>query len=70
MARSTADKGEQAILQELDAFVDHSIDAMSPAEFRKFDRNSKKTMADIRLRANDSAESRETAQPDPTTLGA
>jgi len=70
MTRSAADANEQAFLQDLDTLVDRSIDAMSPSEFRKFEKSSKKIMADIRLRANDSSESRETAQPDPTALGA
>ena len=70
MAESNLSAREKAFFEELDAFVDQAIDAMSPEEFREFDAKSEKTMAEIKRRASESCESRETQQPEPRALRA
>jgi len=54
MTPATCEKPSTSLFEELDAFVDQSIDAMSPKELKAFEKNRKKIMAESKRRVNDS----------------
>ena len=54
MTTSTAEKRTMSLLEELDAFVDQSIDSMSPAELEEFEKKRKRIMADVSCPETDS----------------
>jgi hypothetical protein len=54
MTTSAAEKRATSLLEELDAFVDQSIDSMSPKELKEFEKKRKRIMADVTSRAIDS----------------
>jgi hypothetical protein len=64
MAESNSNLSEEAFLDEIDAFVDECISAMSSAEFKTFKKKSKETMAEIRRYANDSFAPCKTIRPE------
>jgi hypothetical protein len=54
MTSSICDKPATSLFEELDAFVDESIDAMSPRELKSFEKARKKIMAESKRRVSGS----------------
>lgn len=65
-----AEERSTSLLDELDALVDESIDAMSPKELKEFKKERKKIMAEVELRASGSAAPLKTAPDGKQALGA
>jgi hypothetical protein len=66
-AKSTQSK---SLLEDLDALVDQSINAMTPAQLKKFRRDRKKIMEGVRRRAADSPALRESGEQEKQALRA
>jgi hypothetical protein len=62
MTASKLGPEEEAFFEQIDALVDDGISAMSPAEFRRYVKKSNNTIAEIKRRACECAESSETPQ--------
>jgi hypothetical protein len=54
MTTSMAEKRTTSLLEELDAFVDQSIDSMSPTELKEFEKKRKRIMVDVSCPETDS----------------
>ena len=67
---SNASSRPKSLLNELDQLVDQSIDAMTPAQLKKFRSDRKKIMAGVKRRAADSRAPRESGEQERQALRA
>ena len=56
MTASKPEPRTSDLLRDLDTLVDQSIEAMSPAELKKFRKDRKKLMVSVRFRSCDAAQ--------------
>lgn len=70
MAAIGSQSESKSLLEDLDALVDQSIDAMTPAQLRKFRRDRKKIMRTVIPRGSASPAPRENAESERPVLRA